>query len=153
MQQYACVVNVYGECTCADVCSCLQVYMDIFVCMSTHALRHNRCISMGSNLTHYQHKRSFLLQVKISLCVFTHTQMKHIKWYAHICMCASKGCLKFQEISKSLQTTHIYFYCFNHIIGGVGMWSAKCVSKYFGRFGQSRFEINDLGMFPQKTDE
>ena len=70
-----------------------------------------------------------------------------------MCMCISKGCLKIQEMSKSLQTTHIYFYCFNHIIGGVGMWSAKFVSKYLGGFGQSRFEISDFRMFPQKTDE
>ena len=51
------------------------------------------------------------------------------------------------------QSVCIYFYCFNHIIGGVGMWSAKCVSKYSGGFGQSRFEISDFVMFPQKTDE
>ena len=68
-------------------------------------------------------------------------------------MCISKGYLKFQEMSKPLQTTHIYFYYFNHIISGVGMWSVKCVSKYLDRFRQSRFEISNLRMLPQKTNE
>ena len=58
-----------------------------------------------------------------------------------------------QEMSKSLQTTHIYFYYFNHLKSGVGMWNAKCVSKYLGRFKQSRFEISNFRMFPQKTNK
>ena len=65
----------------------------------------------------------------------------------------SKGCLKLQEMPKSLQTTHICFYYFNHIISGVGMLSVKCVSKYLGRFRQGRFEISYFRMFPQKTNE
>ena len=68
-------------------------------------------------------------------------------------MCISKGCLKFQEMSKSLQTAHIYFYYFSPIISGVGIWSVKCVSKYLGRSRQSRFDISNFRMFPQKTNE
>ena len=68
-------------------------------------------------------------------------------------MCISKGYLKFQEMSKPLQTTHIYFYYFSHIISGVGMWSVKCVSKYLGRFRQNRFDISNFRMFPRKTNK
>ena len=68
-------------------------------------------------------------------------------------MCISKGCLKFKEMAKSLQTTRICFCYFNHIISGVGMLSVKCVSKYLGRYRQGRFEISCFRMFSQKTNE
>ena len=59
-------------------------------------------------------------------------------------MCISNGYLKFQEMSKPLLTTHIYFYYFSHIISGVEMSSVKRVSKYLDRFTQSSFEISKL---------
>ena len=68
-------------------------------------------------------------------------------------MCISKGCLKFKDMAKSLQTTRICFCYFSPLISGVGIWSVKCVSKYLGRSRQSRFDISNFRMFPQKTNE